>query len=383
MPATDRGPRWRHVCSACGRVWPLEGRRWRCACGGLLDLVGPLADPVPGGGPPAAGSPPPTGSPLARYRGALPPGAGTVDLGMEVTPVAELTPGCWVKADYLHPTGSYKDRGASVMIGTAARLGVTEVLVDSSGNAGQAAAAHAARAGMTATVYLPAGTAPAKVAAIAAFGPAVVEVPGGRSAAAAAAMAAAGPGGPGRPWYASHVWQPAFHHGVKTLAFELYEQVPDLARATVAVPAGNGTIVLGLWLGFGELVAAGRLARRPALVAVQAELCAPLAGAAAPSSSEVASSEVAAPVNGPGGTVAAGIAIAHPPRAAQVRAAVLATGGSVVTVGEAAILAAQHELAGYGHPVEPTGAVAWAARPALAERSAESGGPVVAVLTGR
>ncbi len=353
---------WREVCTVCGRTWPLVELRWECSCGGLLDLVGPLADPF--------GRPSPS-SPVERYAAALPPGAGSVDLGMVTTTLAEVRPGVYVKADYEQPTGSFKDRGAAVMIGTAASRGVHSVVLDSSGNAGKAAAAHAARAGLACTVYVPAGTAAEKVAAMARYGATVVEVPGGREAAAVAARAEVG--GHSR-WYASHVHQPLFHHGIKTLAFELYEQLPDLASpgATVVVPVGNGTLVLGLWLGFGELVALGRLRRRPALAAVQAERCAPLAGRR--------------PASEP--TAAAGIAIQSPPRAAQIRAAVLASGGRLLVAGEEPILAAQAELAELGFDVEPTGAVAWAGVGLFGPLGPLGGvpagpGPVVAVLTGR
>ena len=310
---------WREVCSRCGRSWSLVDRRWLCTCGGLLDLVGPLVDPWQAGAArTGTGRLAPSGSPLLRYRATLPPGAAAVDLGMTITRVAELRLGMFVKADYQQPTGSFKDRGAAVTIGVAAGLGVDAVVVDSSGNAGKSAAAQeeVRRTGR---------------------------------------------------WYASHVHQPLFHHGVKTLAFELFEQVPGLDSGSVVVPAGNGTLVLGLWIGFGELAALGRLRRRPVLVAVQAERCAPLAGLVPGSDAG------AAP------TAAAGIAIPAPPRAAQVRGAVLASGGRVVTVGEEAIASARDELAGLGFEVEPTGAVAWAGSNELGPRE----GPVVAVLTGR
>ncbi len=200
------GSAWREFCASCGRSWSLTDLRWRCACGGLLDLVGPLADPFPA---PARNAAAPL-SPLRRYRAALPPGAGTVDLGLTITPVAEVRPGVYVKADYEHPTGSFKDRGASVMLGGAAALGVPAVVADSSGNAGKAAAAHAAAAGIECTVYLPAATVATKVAGISKYGATVVEVSGDR-----------GSGGRRRPrprpagrslrgrWYASHVHQPA------------------------------------------------------------------------------------------------------------------------------------------------------------------------------
>lgn len=388
---------WREVCSRCGRTWELAERRWRCACGGLLDMVGPVVDPLPGpppgpgSGTGVAGSARGTGSAgptglglegpyLERYRAALPPGGSSVTLGAPVTPAVEVWPGVWVKADYEQPTGSFKDRGAAVMVGVAASIGVTDVLVDSSGNAGRAVAAYAGRAGLHCTVYLPEGTDPAKVSGIAGYGAEVVEVQGGRGAAAAAAAEAASV--PGAPFYASHVYQPTFHHGVKTLAFELFEQIPGVEAGTVVVPAGNGTLVLGLWLGFGDLVAAGRAGRRPAIVAVQADRCAPLAGgqvegAARSSGPGAVSGPAATPA-----TAAAGIAIPDPPRAAQIRGAALASGGAVMVVSEEEISAARSDLTTRGYSVEPTGAVAWAA-----VRSARPGersrGPVVAVLTGR
>ena len=344
MPAAER---WREVCSVCGRTWSLVDLRWECSCGGLLDLVGPLVDPLAGVD---------SSSPVVRYRHALPPGAGRVDLGLARTPLLELTPGRFVKADYEHPTGSFKDRGAAVMIGAAAELGVESVVVDSSGNAGKSAAAHSAEAGLGCRVFVPAGTSPAKVESMAAYGAEVVEVPGDRTATAVAARAALSSGA----WYASHVHQPLFHHGVKTLAYELYEQVPDIHGISIVVPAGNGTLVLGLWIGFGELVALRRLPRRPAIIAVQAARCASLAGFE-PS---------------PEPTIAAGIAIPVPPRSAQVRGALMATGGRVVTVGDDAILGARGELSEIGLEVEPTGAVAWAGAAGIA-------GPIIAVLTGR
>lgn len=346
--------RWREVCSACGRTWALGDRRWKCSCGGLLDLLGPLAPPPP----PDRTAPRAT---LARYGPALPPGAGRVDLGMTTTPLDEVAPGRFVKVELGQPTGSFKDRGAAVMIGAAVEVGATSLVVDSSGNAGLAAAAHAAAAGLDCTVFVPAGTPPAKMAAMADRGAEVVEVAGDRTAAAVAAQEEVAASG---AFYASHVHQPAFHHGVKTLAFEVFEQLG--APGTVVVPAGNGTLVLGLWLGFGELVASGLMAARPAIVAVQAEACAPLVGAR---------HDGTAP---PGATAAAGIAVPAPPRAAQVRACVLASGGRLVSVTEDAIAAARRDLAERGYPVSATGAVGWAA----AGSPGAEGGPVVVVLSG-
>jgi threonine synthase len=275
-----------------------------------------------------------------------------------------------VKCEYEHPTGSFKDRGAAAMVGLARALGVRSAVIDSSGNAGLAVAAACATAGIDLKVFLPAGTDRSKVEAISGFGATVVEVAGPREAAAGAARHEVGedPGAPGHdetfPWYASHVHQPAFHHGVKTLAYELFEQMgEDLEGATIVAPAGNGTLVLGLWIGTGELVALGRLARRPRLVAVQAERCAPIASL---------------PVTGLP-TMASGIAIASPPRLGQIRGAVAATGGRVVTVTEESVSRAVSELLDMGIPVQPTGAVGWAA---ATSSTVAATGPVVVLATG-
>jgi threonine synthase len=318
----------------------------------LFDLHGPQVDPLPAAREWS----------LWRYRSVL-PFAGDqetwkmVSLGEGTTPLVPVRPGLWCKLDYVSPTGSFKDRGAAVMVAVAAGLGRSRLVVDSSGNAGRAVAAYAARAGLSAAVYVPADTSEAKVAAVARFGAQVVVVEGGRSSAAEAAFQAVESTG---AWYASHVYRPEFGHGVKTLAFELWEQLGG-APQTVVVPVGNGTLVLGLWLGFRELAAHRRLSKLPAIVAVQAERCAPLAGL---------------PPDGP--TAATGIAIAAPPRGGEVRAAVVATGGRVVTVAEETLASAQAELAGLGMAVEPTAAAAWAAGRAIPPGS----GPTVVVLTG-
>jgi threonine synthase len=271
------------------------------------------------------------------------------------------------------PTGSFKARGAAAMIGLAAELGEPWVVVDSSGNAGRAVAAYGARAGLETTVFVPDSTDAHKVQAMRDLGATVVAVPGGRSAAAAAAVEALEPGEAGRPpWYASHVYQPAFHLGIKALAFELHERLPDSLQAVV-VPAGNGTLVIGLWLGFRELVAAGRLARLPRIIAVQSERCAPLAGEAPA-----------------GPTAAVGIAIPAPPRAGAVRAAVLASRGRVLRAAEDDLLPAQASLAAMGIEVEPTAAAVWAAW-RMGRGPVDGGGPdrgpdrgdTVLVLTGR
>ncbi len=302
---------------------------------------------------------------LWRYRTALPPLPGDrwreVTMGEGMTPLVPGPGPLLFKLDFITPTGSFKDRGAAVLVAAAAGAGHRSLVADSSGNAGAAMAAYAARAGLAAEVFVPSGTSAGKLGTIAAYGAAVRVVDGTRAAAAAAAQRRVDSE---EAFYASHVYQPLFTQGTKTLAFELWEQLDGSVPDAVVVPAGNGTLVLGAWLGFADLVAAGVADVIPPIVAVQAERCAPLAGLL-PS----------------GPTVAEGIAVAAPPRADAVRHAVEASGGAVITAAEDDILPAAAELARAGIRVEPTTAATLAGwrrhRPAVA-----SAGRVVMVLGG-
>ena len=248
-----------------------------------------------------------------------------------------------------------------MLVSLAADLGARAVVADSSGNAGKSVAAYAARAGLAAEIFVPMGTPPAKTNEAEASGARVFVIDGDRGAAADAARARVNNTS---SFYASHVHQPAFVHGVKTVAFEVWEQLRGEPPKTVLVPAGNGTLVQAMWLGFNELQSAGRLNRLPRIVAAQAERCAPLAGLP--------------PTDLP--TAATGIAIPRPRRAGQVRAAILASGGAVIAVPEDDLAPAQADLAERGITVEITSAVVWAAWLA-ADETLER--PVVMVLTGR
>jgi threonine synthase len=295
------------------------------------------------------------------YADSLPAGPPSMAMGEQATPLVEVAPGVSLKHEQTLPTGSFKARGSAVMVGLAQSLGVEAMVVDSSGNGGLAAAAYAEAASIPVEVFLPETTDPAKVAAIEGHGAVVRLVSGDRQAAAASARARVESSG---AWYASHVYQPAFHHGVKTLAFELIDSDGETPH-TVVVPAGNGTLVIGLWLGFRELLRAGRLAATPRIVGVQAARCAPLAGLA-PS----------------GASAATGITIAHPPRLGQVRAAITASRGAVLTVSEEEIASAVEDLSRRGTEVSATGAVAWAAWLRAPEAMPGQGSRCVVVLTG-
>jgi len=354
---------WVRVCGRCGRRLSLAHPAWRCSCGGPLDLLGPCDAVVDLSRPPGSMWDYAASLPLEESRG-----SPRVSLGEAATALSPLPDGSWAKVETTLPTGSFKARGAAVTLSVAAAVGVDKVVADSSGNAGRAVAAYARQAGITAEVHVPKTLSPEVAEEIAGYGASLRLVPGDRAAATASALASVERGG---GWYASHVWQACFHHGVKTLAFELESQLRHCGAGpagTVVVPAGNGTLVLGLWLGYAELARAGAVGSPPAVVAVQAAACAPLLGRP-----------------GCAPTAARGVAVPNPGRAKQVRAAVLATGGALVSVTEDSIAQARQSLAELGLAVEPTGALAWAWLAHSVERqgSPSLAAPVVAVLTGR
>lgn len=336
-------------CQACDRHYALQDLAWRCTdCHGLLELSGftpafpTLAD---------LSRRPAT---LWRYAEALPlaePAAITLGEGMTPLVSAPGRPDVRLKVDYLMPTGSFKDRGAVLMAALAASLKVDRMVADSSGNAGTAVAAYAARAGIPCEVYVPGTTSAGKVAQLRAYGASVRQIPGSREDTAdAAAEAADVPG----TLYASHVYNPFFFHGTKTYVFELWEQLGGGLPHTLVLPVGNGTLVLGAHLGSRELLAAGLIDHLPRIVAVQAASCAPLAAAFRDGRAE--------PVTiTPSPTIAEGIAIARPARGAQILAAVRDTGGFVTSVTDEQVQAAHVALARAGLYVEPTGAACWAA----------------------
>ena len=326
------------VCAACRQTAPEGSLRWRCDCGGLYEISWTASFPRD-----ALRSRPPT---LWRYREALPfpPTCDVVSLGEPLTPLLSwpAVPGAHLKLDFLLPTGSFKDRGACVMISHMHLLGIRAALEDSSGNAAAAVAAYCARAGIACKIFVPASTSSDKLAQIGMYGAEAVAIPGTREDVAAAARREAG-----QVYYASHVFNPYFFHGTKTFAFEVWEQLGFRAPDQVILPVGHGTLYLGAYLGFRDLLRAGEIPRLPRLIGVQAEPCAPL----------VAAWRGESPL-APGNTLAEGIRIAAPDRAEAILHACRESRGEFFAVSEQDILSALFRLGRAGLYVEPTAAVA-------------------------
>ncbi len=174
------------------------------------------------------------------------------------------------KLEFMMPTGSFKDRGMTVMVSYLKSRGITEVLEDSSGNAGASLSAYAAAAGMRCRILVPETASYPKIAQIAACGADVVTIPGTRQDVADAAVRMSS-----EIFYASHNWQPFFIEGTKTLAYELWESLGYRAPDNVITPLGYGSNVLGLDIGFDELLRSGEIDKRPRIFGVQAANCAP------------------------------------------------------------------------------------------------------------
>jgi len=350
-----------------GARYPLDEPRWRGESGAHLNL-----GDAPGLKRADIDS---AVNSLWRYRRALLVEAkSAVTLGEGWTPlVAARWDGAPValKLDYLMPSGSFKDRGMTVMVSYLKSRGLTHVLEDSSGNAGASLSAYCAAAGLRCRVLVPETASYPKIAQIAACGAEVVTIKGSRQDVADAALAMSR-----EIFYASHNWQPFFAEGTKTLAYELWEQLGFRAPDNVVVPVGYGANVLGCDRGFSELLRNGEIPRMPRLFGVQAANCAPYHAAFRAGVEHFIPAPVAP-------TIAEGIASSKPTRMREVLAPVRSSGGEIVAVSEDEIVRALAVLARAGYYVEPTSAAAAAGLSQLIARGVvKSGETTVLVLTG-
>lgn len=361
MPATYLDP-------ATSATYPIEVPRWRSDNGGPLMIT---AMPGLRRGDIDQGV-----RSLWRYRAAFAVQvADPVTLGEGLTPLVRRRfrgVEAHFKCEWFAPSGSFKDRGASVMVSVLRQQGVRHILEDSSGNGGAAIATYAAAAGMRAKILTPASTQPAKLVQMRAMGAEVELISGPRQATADEAVRQSD-----CIFYASHNWQPFFLEGTKTLAYELWEDLGFRAPDNVVIPTGAGSNVLGCDIGFGELIRAGEIARLPRLFAVQPAACAPI-------DAGFRSGAGTTPAVDPSPTIAEGTAIAKPVRPREVLAALRRSGGGTVALSEDEIAAATRDLGREtGLYAEPTSAQAAAALVKLAaDGRIRAGETTVVLLTG-
>lgn len=181
----------------------------------------------------------------------------------------------FVKDESSNPTGSFKARGLAAAVSKAKELGVEKVIIPTAGNAGGAMAAYAARAGLRAHIFMPKDTPLANIEESRMTGAEVILVDGLISDAAGMAGIKAREEG----WFdVSTFKEPYRVEGKKVMGYELAEsfnwELPDV----IVYPTGGGTGLVGMWKAFAELEELGWLenTKRPRMVSVQAEGCAPV-----------------------------------------------------------------------------------------------------------
>lgn len=181
----------------------------------------------------------------------------------------------YVKDESSNPTGSFKARGLAAAISKAKELGIEKVIIPTAGNAGGAMAAYAARAGIKAHIFMPKDTPMANIEESRMAGAEVVLVDGLISDAAGMAGEKARAEG----WFdVSTFKEPYRVEGKKVMGYELAEAFDWTLPDVIIYPTGGGTGLVGMWKAFEELEALGWLehTKRPRMVSVQAEGCAPV-----------------------------------------------------------------------------------------------------------
>ena len=259
----------------------------------------------------------------------------------------------WLKDEGVNPTGSFKARGLSCAISMCRELGVSKVAIPTAGNAGGALAAYAAAANIDAHVFMPRDVPLANYLEARAFGANVRLVDGlisdcGRLVAAGKAT---------ENWFeVSTLKEPYRIEGKKTMGIEAAEQFGWELPDAIFYPTGGGVGMIGMWKAFDELEQLGWIGpKRPKMISVQAEGCAPIVRAFAAGAESSEFWQHAA-------TVASGLRVPKALGDFLVLHAVRASGGTAVAVSERDLLQGGEDLATHeGLFVAPEGGACIAA----------------------
>ena len=300
---------------------------------------------------------------LWRYRELLPVRRtqDIVSLGEAMTPLIRL-PGLaaklggaelLVKDEGRLPTGSFKARGLVMAVSMAKAFGIKHMAIPTNGNAGAALAAYATRTGIKTTIFCPEDTPEVNVSEIELQGATVYRVNGliddcGKIVGAGKAKVG---------WFdVSTLKEPYRIEGKKTMGLELAEQLGWELPDVIFYPTGGGTGLIGMWKAFAELEAIGFIgAKRPRMIAVQAEGCAPMVRAFEAGVEHAPRFENAH-------TIASGIRVPQAIGDFLILRAVRESGGFAIAVSDDAITAAVDEVArGEGFLLCPEGAATYAA----------------------
>jgi len=295
-----------------------------------------------------------------------------MSLGEGWTPLIEFSNGLHFKLDQLNPTGSFKDRGSTVLISAlhkAVKKAEGYVSEDSSGNAGASIAAYAARAGLNAKVYVPENVSGPKFNQIKFYGARVVKVSGGRNKVAEEAQKPEK-----RKLYVGHILHPLFRDGIRSLAYEITEQLSWHVPERIYLPVSAGTLFLGVISGFKHLVESNVIENMPKIVACQTKQVSPLYHRFK-NLSYTPPEKIA--------SIADALVSVNPPLLNLMLKRLREANGDAVIVEEDEIFHAFIELAGKGLFVEPSSAVAYAAyKKQLKNQETSKDDKTVIILTG-
>ena len=279
---------------------------------------------------------------LWRYHEVL-PNVEPITLGEGFTPLlpSREFPNVWIKDEGLNPTGSFKARGITVAVSAAKALGLKKLAMPSAGNAGSALAAYAAAAGLEAHIFMPQDVPLANRIECEAYGAKVTLVNGLISDCARIVAERKDKEG----WFDfSTLKEPYRVEGKKTMAYELFEQLGGTLPDAVIFPSGGGVGVIGMWKAFEEMEQLGWLdapdlkGKRPRMIAVQAEGCAPIVKAWNEGKSTVEMWKDAS-------TIAAGLRVPKPYGDYLVLDIVKRSRGTAIAVSDAEIKGAFHHWA--------------------------------------
>jgi threonine synthase len=390
MVATEQAT-VRLVCGECGREYPTGEARYRCECGGLLEAIQPIAalrsvvsrelfdsrlasrDRLDQSG-------------VWRFRELLgdytreeivskPEGRGNLYDDPRLTTWAGVG-ALWMKHEGENPSGSFKDRGMTVGITHARRLGMRIVACASSGNTSASLASYAATAGLTALTFVPEGkVSVAKIAQTIAYGARVIQVRGDFDAAMRLVQEVAET--PEYGVYLVNSINPFRLEGQKTILLDALQaldwRVPDI----VVLPGGNLGNTSAIGKALEESLALGLIDRLPQVITVQAAGAAPFAAAFAEGFKPGSYHPVQAK------TVATAIMIGDPVSYPRARRVIQTTEGIVTAVSDAAILQAKAQIDRAGIGCEPASAATLAGLRALvAVGQVSPNASVLAILTG-
>lgn len=260
----------------------------------------------------------------------------------------------FVKDESTNPTGTFKARGLAAAVSKAKELGIEKVIIPTAGNAGGAMAAYAARAKMKALIYMPADTPRSNIEESRIAGAEVILVDGLISDAARFAREKAQAEG----WFDLSTFKEPYRvEGKKVMGYELAESFQWMLPDVIIYPTGGGTGLVGMAKAFAELRTLGwlRETKKPRMVAVQAEGCAPVIKA-------YQAGATTCDFWPDAHTIASGLRVPKSFADTLILKDLYDSGGTAVSVSDEAILAAQEKLGKMeGLFVAPEGAATLAA----------------------